>query len=152
MKKSGLKKSSKPKRITTSQAKKKAWTAFSRYIRLRDAIRTTGTTTHAACCSCGKVYPAFGVGCVQAGHFIPGRRNAILFDERGVHAQCYICNVRFKGNWTGYYSFMLSRYGQAVIDDMIRKEKQIKQFMVHELLELADTYTSKADALEGNHV
>ncbi len=68
--------------------KKKAWVEFSKYVRLRDAIGTTGTRDWLNCCSCGRKYPAFGKGCAQAGHFIPGRSHALLFREKGVHGQC----------------------------------------------------------------
>ena len=68
--------------------KKRAWDAFSKYIRLRDAIETTGTKETLLCCSCGKPYPAFGKGCAQAGHFVPGRTHSLLFRENGVSGQC----------------------------------------------------------------
>ena len=87
--------------------KKKACVEFSKYIRLRDALKTTGTKDTVICYTCKKSYPAFGVGCVQAGHFVPGRGNSILFDERGVHAQCYNCNVNLKGNWPEYMRYMI---------------------------------------------
>lgn len=120
--------------------KKKAWDEFSRFIRTRDAIRTTGKADLVVCCTCGKPYPAFGVGCVQAGHFIPGRGNSILFDERGVHAQCYNCNVNLKGNWPEYLAFMIKRYGQKVVDELLLLKKQVRKFTVTELEEIRDDY------------
>ena len=75
------KKMTEKKRKGVRHWKRKAWDEFSRYVRLRDAIKTTQTKEWAVCCSCGKTYPAFGTGCGQAGHFVPGRGNAILFDE-----------------------------------------------------------------------
>jgi hypothetical protein len=80
------------------------WPVFSRYIRTRDCIRTTGSPLHGKCVTCGKKYP---IGKLQAGHFIPGRTDAILFDETQVHAQCYRCNVKLQGMWHKYYAFML---------------------------------------------
>ncbi len=89
------------RKYTLTWWKGKAWEEFSKYIRIRDALRTTGTIENAVCCSCSKIYPSFGKGCLQAGHFIPGRRAAILFEETGVHGQCYWCNSNngLKGNW-----------------------------------------------------
>ena len=120
--------------------KKKLWKVFSRYIRKRDAIKTTGDILNLRCCTCGKEYPAFGVGCAQAGHFITGRGNAILFDERGVHGQCYNCNIRLKGNWPAYIEFMKREYGQEVIDELLALNKTIRQFSVIELQELIEKY------------
>jgi hypothetical protein len=44
--------------------KGKAWHEFSKYVRVRDALRTTGGIEKCVCCSCGKIKPAFGVSAV----------------------------------------------------------------------------------------
>ena len=80
------------------------WPVFSRYIRTRDCIRTTGSPLHGKCVTCQKKYP---ISELQAGHFIPGRTDAVLFDETQVHAQCYRCNMKLQGMWHKYYAFML---------------------------------------------
>ena len=92
-----------------SKAKKKAWEWFSKYIRLRDALLTTGTKDRARCITCNKEYPAFGVGCLQAGHFIPGRANAVLYNEDACYAQCYNCNINLGGNWPEYITALRRR-------------------------------------------
>ncbi len=120
--------------------KKKAWTEFSRYIRIRDAIKTTKTKDRVICCTCGKEYPAFGVGCVQAGHFVPGRGNAILFEESGVSAQCFNCNITKKGCWPEYMDFMLKEYGTKVVTDLLRLNKTVRKYTPVELEELRDKY------------
>ncbi len=114
--------------------KKKVWKeAFSPYIRLRDALETTGNQHTLLCCSCGKPYKAFGLGCAQAGHFVPGRKNSILFHEKCVHGQCYNCNITLKGNWPGYFKFMTEKYGEDVIWDLIALSYTIVKFTVEEL-------------------
>ena len=120
--------------------KKKLWTVFSEYTRVRDALRTTGGIEKLRCCSCGKLYPAFGIGCAQAGHFIPGRHNAVLFDPMGVHGQCYNCNVTLKGNWVGYLDFMHKNYGRPATDDLIAKSKLVVHFTPDELVEWLNLY------------
>ena len=92
------------------------WKLFSRYIRLRDCIKTTGTTDYGCCVTCGREYK---FGRLQAGHFVPGRTRAILFDPRCVHAQCYRCNCKLDGAWPPYYRFMQRAYGQEVIDELV---------------------------------
>jgi hypothetical protein len=138
----------KRKKKTVTWWKKKVWKAFSQYIRLRDAIATTQGQHAVKCCSCGRPYPAFGIGCAQAGHFVPGRRNSILFDERCVNAQCYNCNVTLKGNWPGYYTFMLDKYGIETIDELLMKAKQIRKFTIDELEELNVHYLDEIEALK----
>lgn len=128
--------------------KNKAWEEFSRFIRIRDAIETTKTKDTLVCCTCGQGYPAFGVGCAQAGHFIPGRGNAILFDERGVHGQCYNCNHTLKGSWPAYLEFMKRKYGQEVIDELLQNKNKVLQYKGFELEEIRDKYKMKYEKLK----
>lgn len=128
--------------------RKKAWDAFSKYIRLRDALKTTGTDYEARCVTCNRIYPIKGRGTMQAGHFQGGRRNSILIDERGVHAQCYGCNVGKKGNTIPYYKFMLKEYGQEVIDDIEKRSKKIKQMKKYQWEEIEEKYKKKFKDLQ----
>lgn len=92
------------------------WKIFSQYIRLRDCIKTLGAVDRGKCVTCGRIYPFKKL---QAGHFVPGRTRAVLFDERCVHAQCYRCNVVLGGNWPPYYRFMQQEYGQKIIEELV---------------------------------
>lgn len=134
----------KAKKGTIPWWKKNTWAAFSKYIRVRDALRTTGSIELCRCCSCGKIYKAFGVGCVQAGHFIPGRKAAILFNELGVHGQCYHCNSSdlngLKGNWPGYYEFMEKKYGKQSIEWLLFQATLIVKLKPPRLKEMRDIY------------
>lgn len=129
---------------TTKQAKKRAWDIFSRYIRTRDAIRTTGTKDEALCITCDRRYP---IKQLQAGHFIPGRHNAILFDERNVHAQCYGCNVMKQGNTVKYFRKMQELYGDKVIKKLEDLDSKEKQFKVFELDELYDYFKGRLNEI-----
>lgn len=120
--------------------KEKAWSWFSKYIRKRDSLGDVFM-----CCSCGKVYPIKGA---QAGHFIPGRNNAVLFEENGVHAQCYSCNMHKSGNWPGYYEFMLEEYGQIEIDRQLSQRNKIIKYTASDYQEIAMKYKDKYEALE----
>ena len=66
-----IKKSSNPKKET-------AWKWFAKFIKLRDAIETTGDIYYVKCVTCGDVKP---IDEIDAGHAIPGRMNSILFVE-----------------------------------------------------------------------
>ena len=128
--------------------KKKAWDEFSKWVRLRDAIRTTGTKDTLLCCTCGKLYPAFGVGCAQAGHFIPGRGHSLLFRERGVHGQCYNCNQTLKGNWIEYERFMLGMYNQKVVDEEKAAKYSNVKYTAIELEAIREKYKIKLEELK----
>ena len=115
--------------------KKKAWDEFSIFIRNRDALRDD--PENAVCCTCNTIYP---VKKLQAGHFNPGRRNSILFDDRGCHAQCYNCNIRFKGNPRKYDKFMRLRYGQKTIDELDKLSEQTLQMKWFHFQEIYEKY------------
>lgn len=91
------------------KAKQKAWKMFSKYIRLKECIETTGQPELGRCCTCQKYY---NIKQLQAGHYIQGRRNAVLYIEDIVHIQCVRCNVFLHGNYHEYRTYMLERYGE----------------------------------------
>lgn len=142
-----MKKKTVKKPISVTRAKKKAWDMFSKYIRLRDAIETTGTKTHALCITCGRRYPIFGVGCLQAGHFIPGRKNAVLIDEIGVNAQCYVCNTRLKGSWVEYEAALIKKYGHDIVEELKSKKTTTVQIKAYQWIEVYEEYKKKFDLL-----
>ena len=113
---------------------------FSKYIRLRDCVATTGSQLQGKCCSCGRVKEFKQL---HAGHFIGGRRAANLFDTRGCHAQCVRCNTFEQGNWPGYFAYMERVYGRDVINELMEQDKQIKTWTVSELTEIRDKYKAK---------
>ena len=144
LKRTPLKRSTKPisKRGKTplAKAKKKAWDTFSIYVRTRDALKTTGTKNYLLCITCDKEYPAFGRGCAQAGHFIPGRGNAVLIDERFVNGQCYNCNINLKGNWIVYEQKMIKMWGKEEVEKVKKAAKQTITRTSDEWLEIELTY------------
>lgn len=129
------------------KAKDAAWRAFSRYIRVRDAILTTGGTEVAKCVTCGHEYP---VEKLQAGHFLPGRTNGILLDERGVHAQCAGCNLYGGGAQAQYYRYMRERYGQDVIDSLVEAKLCSCKLTASDYQTLAKVYRRRTDAMLAN--
>ena len=122
--------------------KKKTWKEFSIYIRTRDCMAYMKNhkelnELQCECITCKRVY---GFKKLQAGHFVPGRTNSILFDERGVHAQCYGCNVGRSGDAITYYPVMVERYGQEIVDELIQKKNQTVKFTIDELKDLELRY------------
>lgn len=91
--------------------KARLWKIFSEYIRLKYATPDGFVT----CVTCGQ---SKNWKEAQAGHFLSGRNNGILFDERNVAPQCLACNVFKHGNIEEYYPWMLETYGQPIIDEL----------------------------------
>jgi len=127
------KRAKKKKKLTDGQLKKKVWTQFSIFVRARGADQLGRAT----CVTCRAVKPWQEM---QAGHFIRGRLNANLFDERGCHAQCYVCNIHYQGNVVKYYKFMMFAYGEPVIDELLAQNAQTKKWAAGELAELLEQY------------
>lgn len=128
------------KQKTISQLKKTAWDWFSKFIRARNA----DYRGYARCVTCGVIKHWKEL---QAGHFIPGRHNSNLFDERGCHPQCYHCNIGLKSNPREYDRFMREKYGGKTIIELEKQDKQSVQFTRQELIEKAAHYRLEFEKL-----
>jgi len=128
---------------TLTSVKKRAWKVFSEMIR-RTRADDDGM---AYCVTCKQEFPDKAKKVhwkeLQAGHFIDGKGNAILFDELGVHPQCYSCNCMKSGNKIEYFRFMQEKYGDEVIDYLRRKKHQTKKFTIDELENLMVIWRSR---------
>ncbi len=125
--------------------KDKAWTACSKYIRLRDAQLwnranyqdITGIQPKllpVKCCTCPRIqiWPR-----MDAGHFIPrGSRgqSGVYFDERNIHAQCAECNSYKEGNTLVYLEYMTEKYGHPVVDELRALDLMVKSYGSVELM------------------
>ena len=130
---------------TVKALKKKTWDTFSKYIRLLDCLKTTGSPYFGFCVTCGK---PFDILHLQAGHFIPGRHNAGLFSERGVHAQCRRCNY-LGGETLEYRRQIIKMYGHGADEELEQEARQSKKFTIEELQGLLEKYRGKIKELEG---
>ena len=129
---------------SVKKSKAKAWALFSRYIRLRDCIKDTGNTQEGFCYTCRRLLP---IKELQAGHFLPGRGGAVLFQEYQVHAQCMPCNVWKRGDWPNYFDHMIQDYGRKRVDKIMESRHETKQWKVYELDEIAETYKEKIKSI-----
>ena len=119
----------------------KVWDVFSKYIRLKYA----DWRGNESCVTCGIVKHWKEM---QAGHFIAGRGNSILFDVRGVHPQCGRCNVYLKGNVVEYFRFMQKKYGDKVIDDLRVLRLKERKWKPKELADMKEHYKELINNLE----
>jgi hypothetical protein len=138
------------KKRTLTWHKNKAWDAFSLFIRTRDWKKYEKKHPEyngepvAVCVTCDRLYP---IKKLQAGHFIPGRTNAVLFDERGVNSQCYGCNVGKGGNYHNYWLFMEREYGREVVDELLSQRQTTLKMKAFEFDELTELYKKKLAGL-----
>lgn len=136
------------KKTDRQKAKDKAWNAFSVYIRTRDCLRFTGDPEQGMCVTCNG---NFNFKRLQAGHFISGRGNAVLFDERLVYSQCYQCNGNPPfgkgGNYVEYFRFMLDEVGLEKIDEFRAIKGSTVQYKIHDFNELEEKFKQKTKEL-----
>jgi hypothetical protein len=123
-----------------SRLKKEVREVFSKYIRLRDCLRTTGTLEYCNCITCSRLI-AFKEA--QAGHFVDCRHSPTLFDETNVHAQCARCNVYLDGEILKYRREIIRLYGEGYDVQLEEKAIETKKFTRDELLDLKELYAQK---------
>lgn len=137
-----------PKRTERQKAKDKAWAEFSRFIRIRDCLRFTGDPTLGKCVTCDREYPFKQL---QAGHFIQGRGNAVLFDERLVYSQCVGCNgnppIGKGGNYVEYFVFMEKEWGREMIDEFRALKHKTVIYKIPDYERMAEEFKEKTNTL-----
>jgi hypothetical protein len=138
----------KVKQPSKSTIKKRAWDAFSKFIRTRDCLKTTGCPDWGLCITCSRRYH---IKLLQAGHFIPGRHNANLFSEKGCHAQCYNCNINLRGNTLEYRRKIIEMYGDGYDEILEQEAREIKKYDINDLTNLEKQYKIEVEKLVKGH-
>ena len=126
--------------------KAKAWAKFSRYIRIRDCLKTTKFAFVGVCVTCDR---QFHILYLQAGHCLPGRSNAKLFDEKLVNAQCRYCNEVKNGDIKKYKRRMIDRYGRNEFEQMEIDARKVIPYMDYE--KINKTYHDKYTKILHKH-
>lgn len=104
-------------------AKQKAWDALAKYIRVKECLETTGFPFLGVCFTCDR---QFHINALDAGHYVSGRRNAVLFKEQGVHIQCkWWCNRMKHSNHDKYKAHLIEYY--ATEEDPKAGEKVVER-------------------------
>ena len=130
------------KKPKLSTAKKRAWKAFSEYIR-RSYADENG---YVSCVTCG-VTRQWNDN-IDAGHFLPkSRGSAIYFQVENVHPQCKRCNLMEGGNFEYYYPYMVEMYGESMIEELRQLSKTTKKYTVQDLLDIESEYKEKLNEL-----
>lgn len=117
-----------------------AWTVFSKFIRVRDAILSTGDIDYFKCISCRKTVPVKGN---DAGHFVSGRSDAVLFDIYVVNGQCAHCNRFKEGEYILQERSLRKIYGFARVEKFKLKKWEHMKYTLDELQEIRDDYAEK---------
>lgn len=128
---------------TKSYYKKKAWLAFSKYVRTK-AVKEFANSGVAPCYTCGRAFP---LEKLQAGHAIGGRNNAILFNEDLVRVQDVGCNVFGRGKYAIFTRKLIDELGMEKYDELVSESQRVVQYKSSDYEEIEKVYKEKLNAL-----
>lgn len=135
------------KKMSISALTKTLDVVFSQYIRLRDCIETTWTTTHLKCFTCDADVE---YSKSQNMHFVWRAVKSLRYDEDNCHWWCMRCNVILHGNYLEYFVRMEKKYWRKKVDEMISKKYEIWKVTQEELLEKIAYYKEKLKNIKEN--
>lgn len=139
------KKKAKKKLPSIASLEKKLWNIFSKWIRRRDCLRTTGDPAWLLCFTCQKRTP---FNEAHAGHFVRRGCKPLKFEPQNVQGQCAYCNCYRDGEQALFLVELEKLYGRHVVDQLLETERLYKQgiyrkFTRIELMELIKYYQEK---------
>lgn len=119
-----------------SSLKKKLWKVFSEYIRRK----YSDSEGYSRCYTCDKIDHWKNMQC---GHFVGGRKNAVLFNEECVRVQCAGCNVFLHGNYQIYTLKMIDEVGQNKVEELLALKHTTKKISLLELSNMLEYYKNE---------
>ena len=129
------------KKPTLRSLKNKCWKLFSEYVRRKDADE--GGTNE--CYTCGQLSHWKELQC---GHAIPGRHNAVLFDEEICRPQCPRDNVWMGGRYEVFAAKLIRENGLEWFESKLAGARQVVKYTRSDLEDLIETYKQKIKELE----
>lgn len=123
---------------------------FSRFIRLRHAIRMSDGEIIVKCVTCGHIH---GIKEIDNGHWVRREKHITRFDERNVAPSCKGCN-RFKGGAVEEFRQYIENYhGKGTAQELLDlSEYQKWKYRGPQLMGIAEKYKAKAKALGSDDV
>jgi hypothetical protein len=85
---------------------------------------------------------------MDAGHFVPGRRQSIVLVEENIHVQCKTCNKELHGNAGPYERFMIETYGPDKPEELRALNRVSYTYDRHHLADLRDSYKARIKVQE----
>lgn len=124
---------------------KKLDTAFSQYIRWRDA----DADGYVKCSTCEAIKP---VDKMQCGHFMSRRYYSLRWHKFGnCSSQCYGCNIMDQGRQYVHSKYIDKRWGEGTADELLKRSKEKRKYTNEELIQLTKYYNSKVNEYTNKH-
>ena len=113
--------------------KDKAWDEYAKFIKIRDCLEASGLPFIGKCITHGVAQ--YHIRYLQAGHFVSGRSDAVLFNNKFVNTQCNFCNMINHGETDKYRNVLYKRHGKAFVD---RWELKLKAYAKSAKVDMTD--------------
>ena len=128
------------RKTKTQTLRKKCAEEFQEMIRLESA----DDDGRMICVTCGFV-GIVGENTMDAGHYIGGRSNAVLFteDPPNCHPQCKRCNKDEGGAPEAYGQFIIEKYGEEVRDRLKALRYQVVKYYRSDYLAMRAEYRAR---------
>lgn len=103
------------------------------------------------CVTCGKIDRWKKM---HAGHYVDGRNNTVLFNEKLVHPQCFKCNMKkagcLSGNKVKYTVFMMKKYDLTLdeVDALDDLKFKVKDMTIADYQDIIAKYTDHLVGLD----
>ena len=130
----------KKKSKTLGQLKKAAWKLFSEYVRRKDADEG-GTVS---CYTCGRLLYWKEA---HAGHALPGRHNAVLFDLDIVRPQCPRDNLFMGGRYEVFAAKLIRENGLEWFEKKLAGAREVIKMSRDDLEKIIIDYKKKLEEL-----
>jgi hypothetical protein len=129
---------------TLRSLKARCWKLFSEWIRRKDA--DAGGTEN--CYTCGKLAHWKEL---HAGHALPGRTNAVLFDPDIVRPQCPVCNIWKGGNYPIFTTKLIKENGMAWWESKLEGARAVVKYTRSDLEEMIVQLKQKIEGLHARN-
>jgi hypothetical protein len=107
--------------------------AFSRMV--RQAHANSGGWVE--CVTCGLSMPW---EYSQCGHFVKRGHHSVRWDERNCAPQCPRCNLYLDGAQDEFAAYIVRKYGQGTLEDLLRLKRTAKRWTLAELREMLERF------------
>ncbi len=131
-----LTKRKKKRKVSLKTLRRKAWQSCSIYIR-------KSYSDHRGYCICYTCGQSARYQEMDAGHGIPGRHNAVLFDTDIIRPQCKVCNVWKRGNLHVFTTKLIGEHGLEWMEDKLVKSRQTVKYLQTDYEQIKEEFDDK---------
>ena len=124
--------------------KKTVWKSCADYVKLREA----NIHGFLKCITCNKTMHYKDESC-NAGHFVPGRGNEVLYDDTHIFPQCAGCNCDGGGEQYKFGEFLKKKYGydNATLEEILQMRHKSRKYTLEELKEIKRRFDDASNLL-----